>query len=152
MSAYIALLRKDRRSDYSVDFPDLPGCVTAGRTLDEARRFAREALALHLRGLAEDGAAIPEPSSLDAIAADPENADAVAFLVEAPVRKAKSVPVTITVTEDLVEAVRRRAAELGMSQSRLFAEGVRQYLGMDAGPARVRRVPRRAAGRTGRRA
>ena len=31
MVAYIALLRKDRASDYGVEFPDFPGCVTAGR-------------------------------------------------------------------------------------------------------------------------
>jgi predicted RNase H-like HicB family nuclease len=42
----------------------LPGCVTAGATLDEARDMAEEALALHIEGLEQDGEAIPEPSSL----------------------------------------------------------------------------------------
>ena len=37
MRYYIALLHKDPKSDYGVSFPDLPGCITAGRTLDEAR-------------------------------------------------------------------------------------------------------------------
>ena len=44
MSTYIALIRKDPDSDYGVDFPDFPGCVTAGSTLDEARSMADEAL------------------------------------------------------------------------------------------------------------
>ena len=52
MAAYIALLRKDASSDYGVDFPDLPGCVTAGRSLEEARRAAAEALAVRLEGMA----------------------------------------------------------------------------------------------------
>ena len=34
---YIALIHKEDASDYGVSFPDLPGCVTAGATLDEAR-------------------------------------------------------------------------------------------------------------------
>ncbi len=35
---YIAYLHKDRHSDYGVSFPDFPGCITAGKTLDEASR------------------------------------------------------------------------------------------------------------------
>ena len=63
MRPYIALIHKDAKSDYGVSFPDLPGCVTAGATLEEARAMASEALALHLEGMAEDGDAIPEPLS-----------------------------------------------------------------------------------------
>jgi predicted RNase H-like HicB family nuclease len=48
MTTYIALLRKDEDSDYGVDFPDFPGCPTAGRTLEETRRMAQEALAFHV--------------------------------------------------------------------------------------------------------
>ena len=33
---YVAYLHKDRDSDFGVSFPDFPGCVTAGRTLEEA--------------------------------------------------------------------------------------------------------------------
>ena len=44
MTAYTALLRKEPNSDFGVDFPDFPGCVTAGRTLDEARRMAGDSL------------------------------------------------------------------------------------------------------------
>ena len=41
MTSYIALLRKEKGSDYGVEFPDFPGCVTAGRTLEAAREAAR---------------------------------------------------------------------------------------------------------------
>ena len=37
MRPYIALIHKEPNSDYGVSFPDLPGCVTAGTTIDEAR-------------------------------------------------------------------------------------------------------------------
>jgi predicted RNase H-like HicB family nuclease len=47
---YIALVHKTPDSDYGVSFPDLPGCVTAGVDLEDARRMAGEVLALHLAG------------------------------------------------------------------------------------------------------
>jgi predicted RNase H-like HicB family nuclease len=62
---YIAYLHKEAKSDFGVSVPDFPGCVTAGRTLEDARKLAPEALALHLEGMLEDGEAIPEPSTLD---------------------------------------------------------------------------------------
>jgi len=52
----------------------------------EARAFAEEALALHVEGMIEDGEAIPEPSSFEAVMADPANRDGVAILVEAAPR------------------------------------------------------------------
>src|SRR5688572_32839008 len=50
MASYVALLRKGKKSDYSVSFPDFPGCITAGKTLDEAYRLAAEARAFHIEG------------------------------------------------------------------------------------------------------
>ena len=67
MRQYIALIHKDAGSDYGVSFPDLPGCVTAGVDLDDARAMAEEALALHLEGMEADGEPIPEPSSMSCV-------------------------------------------------------------------------------------
>ena len=78
---YIAYLHKDKGSDFGVSFPDFPGCITAGKTLDEAHRMAAEALALHIAGMVEDREEVPAPSMLDALADDPAMKDAVAFLV-----------------------------------------------------------------------
>jgi predicted RNase H-like HicB family nuclease len=52
---YVGIIHKDPDSDYSVSFPDFPGCVTAGGSLEEARSMAEEALAFHIDGLMEDG-------------------------------------------------------------------------------------------------
>src|SRR6202795_2222005 len=99
MRQYIALIHKDPDSDYGVSFPDLPGVITAGSTLDEARDMAAEALAFHLEGLAEDGEAIPEPSSLEEIMAIAENKDGVAVLIPAPAADVRSVRINITLPE-----------------------------------------------------
>ena len=90
MPSYIALLRKDPHSDYGVDFPDLPGCVTVGRTPEEARARAGEALVLHLAGMTEDGETIPLPSPLESVMADPHNRGAKAFLVDQSYRSANN--------------------------------------------------------------
>ena len=84
MTEYIALLNKDQQSDYGVWFPDFPGCVTAGKTLEEARRLAAEALAFHIEGMIEDGEALPSPSTLDTIMREWVNRNAAAFVVPVP--------------------------------------------------------------------
>lgn len=49
---------------YSAHVPDLPGCIATGRTLATTRKRMREALALHLKGMREDGTPIPRPTTL----------------------------------------------------------------------------------------
>ena len=89
---YIAYLHKDSKSDYGVSFPDFPGCITAGKTLQEAQQMAAEALSLHIQGMIEDGEAIPEPSSIDALANDPAREGAVREPPKRPRRKQISIP------------------------------------------------------------
>ena len=55
MENYIAVVHKDPNSDFGVSFPDFPGCITAGTTLDEAQKMAHEALTLHINDMIEDG-------------------------------------------------------------------------------------------------
>jgi predicted RNase H-like HicB family nuclease len=130
MNTYVALIRKASDSDYSVDFPDVPGCVTAGRDLDEALAFAREALAGHLQLLAEDGEALPEASSLEAVMADPENRDAVAALVPAPMIRGKAVRVNVMIDEYLLKSIDKLAGDRGRSE--FLAEAARARVS-DAG-------------------
>ena len=48
---YRILLRKESEGGYTVTVPSLPGCVTYGATLEEARAMAKEAVELHLESL-----------------------------------------------------------------------------------------------------
>lgn len=59
---YPAVFHPEDVGGYSVDFPDLLGCVTEGDTLEEAIRMAEDALGIYLYSLKEDGEAAPEPS------------------------------------------------------------------------------------------
>lgn len=127
MVQYIALIHKEAASDYGVSFPDLPGCVTAGSTLDEARAMAQEALALHLEGLAEDGEPIPEPSSLEAVMTDPVNRDGVAILVMAET-KAKIVRVNITLPDDTLREIDQYAEAHGFTRSGFLAQAAKRAM------------------------
>ena len=67
MTQYIALLHKTERKGYGVSFPDFPGCVTVGRTVEDALREGAEVLAFQVDGMREDGIKIPKPRTLEAI-------------------------------------------------------------------------------------
>lgn len=127
MASYIALLRKERKSDYSVDFPDFPGCITAGKTLEEARRFAAEALALHIEGMEEDGEAIPAPSPLDTVMLAKEHRDAIPFLVD--VNPGSAIQrLNITMPTNVLRAVDAYTKEVGMTRSAFLAHAARREL------------------------
>jgi predicted RNase H-like HicB family nuclease len=128
MPDYIALLRKEPDSDYGVDFPDFPGCVTAGSTLDEARRMAEEALRFHIDGMIEDGEDVPPPSSLERVMADETNRDAVAFLVSVPERQGRAVRVNITLPENVLAEVDRFVSEHGLTRSGFLARAAEKAL------------------------
>jgi predicted RNase H-like HicB family nuclease len=147
MRQYIALIHKDAGSDYGVSFPDLPGCVTAGVDLDDARRMAEEALALHLAGMAEDDEPIPEPSSLEAVMADRENRDAVAILVKAPPATTKAVRVNMTMPENELDEIDKFSAEHGYTRSGFLLHAAKKAIGeaevVKSNAARVRALAER---------
>jgi predicted RNase H-like HicB family nuclease len=58
-----AIVVEDAGTNLAAYVPDLPGCVATGESEEEVSRLIREAIELHLEGLAEDGLPIPEPSS-----------------------------------------------------------------------------------------
>lgn len=117
MASYIALLRKDKNSDYGVEFPDLPGCVSAGSTLEEARQMAEEALAAHVAFLREDRDEVPAPSPLDVIARRSEIKGAVPFMVELKEPSDKAIRINITVPERVLHLIDKAAAPIGGNRS-----------------------------------
>ena len=131
MTSYIALLRKDADSDFGVEFPDFPGCVTAGTSLEEARTMAAEVLEMHVDGMIADGEALPEPSALDAIASDRRSLEnAVPFLVSLPPRKPRKVRINVMLHEDVVAAIDR----ITNNRSQFLEEAARGRLAQAQAP------------------
>ena len=134
VASYIGLIRKEKKSDYGVGFPDFPGCITAGKTLEEAREWAKEALDLHIWGMLEDGESIPEPSSLDKIMSDPENQDAVAFLVQVALARPKAKRINVTISETVLEEIDEYVrAHPGENRSQVLARGAQRLIGNSGG-------------------
>jgi len=59
---YAVVIEKGE-SSYGAYVPDLPGCVAAGDTKEEAVRLIQEAIEFHIEGLKEEGEPVPPPSS-----------------------------------------------------------------------------------------
>ena len=118
MANYIAVVHKDPKSDFGVSFPDFPGCITAGNSIDEAKDMAHDALSLHIKGMLEDGDNIPVPSKLEDIMDNPDYSNAAAILVVSVSEvKPRSVRVNITVPEDMLRKIDSVAKKRGMSRS-----------------------------------
>jgi predicted RNase H-like HicB family nuclease len=58
-----AIVVESAQRNFAAYVPDLPGCVATGATVAEVEAAIKEAIEMHLEGLAEDGLPIPEPSS-----------------------------------------------------------------------------------------
>ena len=113
---YIAIIHKDPVSDFGISFPDFSGCITAGRTLDEAKDMALAALTGHIEVMRETGEPVPDPSTLDEVMSKPDFQDGVALLVSVK-DPGKTVRVNITLTEQELREIDQRARAHGMTRS-----------------------------------
>jgi predicted RNase H-like HicB family nuclease len=116
---------------YGVVFPDLPGCISSGETVQEAAINAAEALSLHIEGMAEDGLPIPPPGSPDAPLPDwlADVAGKLIARVLVPVdMPGRAIRANITLDEGLLSRLDAAAAAEGTSRSGYIAQAVRQRL------------------------
>ena len=128
---YPIVIHKDKGSDYGVTMPDLPGCFSAGSTLDEAMAMAKEAIELHLEGLIEEGETIPRPGRIDDHKHKREYAGGTWGLVtvDQSTLRVKAQKVTITMPERVLDAVDRYADDHGETRSGLLVQAVTEYIG-----------------------
>ncbi len=129
MANYIALIHKESDSDFGVSFPDFPCCVTAGKTIDEAKDMAQEALSGHVSVMTEFGERIPTPSNLDKIVSSPDSSDVVAFfIVTIQDKKSKKVRVNITVPEEELKRIDSFAKQHGMTRSAFLLKAAQETI------------------------
>jgi predicted RNase H-like HicB family nuclease len=125
---YPALIRKDADSDFGVEFPDLPGCVTGGTTIEEALRFAEEALRFHMDGMLEDGEPTPSPSPIETVLESGAAQGAAIYLVRLQPAKGRAMRVNITLDENLLHEIDIATVQLGMSRSGFLSDAARTAL------------------------
>lgn len=128
MASYVAIIHKDEETDFGALFPDFPGCVTAGASLDEVAAMAKEALALHVKGMREDGEQLPAPSTLEQAMNHELAKDAVACLVVELAEGQRTVRVNITLPENDLKEIDAFARRAGLTRSSLLAMGARMMM------------------------
>jgi predicted RNase H-like HicB family nuclease len=128
---YPVVIHKDKSSDYGVTVPDLPGCFSAGDTLEDAMTQAVEAIECHLEGLLFDGDAIPEAQSVELHRKNRDFASGTWALVTVDLSKlaSKAKRINITLPERVLALVDEQAKREGESRSGLLARAVLDYIG-----------------------
>lgn len=127
---YPIVIHKDSDSDFGVTVPDVPGCFSAGSTMDEAIAMAQEAIECHLEGMLLDGEAIPVPTAIENHQKKKEFKGGVWAVVDIDISKlsVKSKRINITMPERLINAVDNYAQKHGESRSGLLAQAVTEYM------------------------
>lgn len=123
MNRYIALIEKEEGSSYGVIFPDVPGCISAGNTLDEALKNAEEALSFHL-----DGEEAPKVRTLEEIKNTWDEweswKDAIVAAVPLIPFESKSVRIQITIDNKVLSQI----DSISKNRSHFLEEAARKSL------------------------
>ena len=124
-----AVIHKDEESGYGVTVPDLPGCFSAGDTLEEAIESAHEAVACHIEGLLMDGEPVPAQAPLEDHQAS-DGGDGIWALVTVDISKlsSKARRINITVPARVLAIVDEAAAREGETRSGLLARAALSYV------------------------
>ncbi len=124
------VIHKDPESDYGVTVPDLPGCFSAGETVDEALTQAVAAIELHLDGMLQDHEPLPTPQAIEVHQQNPDYAAGVWAFVTADLSKisGKAKRVNITLPERLLTVMDQYAAQRGETRSGLIAQATMAYI------------------------
>lgn len=124
------VIHKDPDSDYGVTVPDLPGCFSAGETVDEALTEVVEAIETHLEGMLLDSEPITTPKTIEFYKDDPEFADGIWAIVNVDISKlsGRSKRVNITIPEHLLSLMDQYVAERGETRSGLIAQAAMEFI------------------------
>ncbi|HLB42590.1 MAG TPA: type II toxin-antitoxin system HicB family antitoxin [Gammaproteobacteria bacterium] len=125
---YIGLAEKVE-DGYSVFFPDFPGFGSAGDTLEEARKNAKEGLVAHIELMVEDEEHIPQSSSLDKVMQLPNAKECIPLIISIIAPSGKAQRINITMDTALLHAIDSAATSQHKTRSALLAEAAQRLLG-----------------------
>ncbi len=125
------VLHKDKASDYGVTVPDLPGCFSAGKSVDEALSMAKEAIEVYLEQLIEDGKTMPLPGRIEQHQRNSDYRGGTwAFVnVDQSSLRVTAKRINITLPERVLDAIDRFAEDSGETRSGLLARAATEYIG-----------------------
>jgi predicted RNase H-like HicB family nuclease len=134
---YIAAFVPEKEGNFSVYFPDVPGAVTGGYTLEECAEYGADILEDILRELTAEKKSIPAPSDKEAVKSNVakmrqesglDMPDEVHYqLFRAPSLDMVPVKITVSLPKAVLEEADRKAKTYGFTRSGLLAQAVRAY-------------------------
>ncbi|TNH07388.1 type II toxin-antitoxin system HicB family antitoxin [Testudinibacter sp. TR-2022] len=103
----IAIAIGDEKHAYGVVVPDVPGCFSAGDTLEEAFMNAKEAITFHIEGMLEDGDEIPQPKPIEQHQQNTDFQDFILTFVEVDLSHllGKSEKINVTLPSLLIKRI-----------------------------------------------
>lgn len=127
---YPVVIHKERGTDFGVSVPDLPGCFSAGETMQGALEAAREAIATHIEGMLIDGEHVPAAGSIDAHQRNPDYSEGVWALVPVDLSKlsGKAKRINITLPERALKELDSFATTLGETRSGFLLRAALEFI------------------------
>ncbi len=105
MANYPAIIHKENDSDWGISFPDFPGCVSAGETIEEAMQMGTEALQFHIDGMAEDNETIPLPMDLESATTEAKRSEGALVMIKADVPDERVERVNVTLPRSTLRLI-----------------------------------------------
>lgn len=121
---YPAVFHANADGSYTITYPDLPGCITEGKSLDNALDMAQDALTQWLSYLTDAKEPVPAASPLQAVR--PEEGEFV-NLIRATVRDNRAVKRTVSIPKWMDDKV----SEAGLSLSRVLQDALKERLSIN---------------------
>lgn len=134
---YVAGIVPEEEGNFSVYIPDLPQVVAGGETVEEAIFNAAEGLIVAVRGLVEQGKAVPEPSAIAEVKREveaerlgddlPYPADTVYQYIPAPSVETVAVRVNVTIPKGALDEIDAKAKQFGYTRSGFLTHAALEY-------------------------
>ena len=127
---YPIFIHKDEDSVYGVIVPDLPGCFSAGDTIEEAIQNAHEAIECHIEGLLSDNESIPLKKSIEEHFEDSDLKGGVLAVVDVDISKlsGKTTRINVSLPERFLKQIDDYTLSHGGNRSGFLVDAAMSYM------------------------
>lgn len=118
---YPAVFHTNEDGSYTIIFPDLPGCISEGKSLGEAMKMAQSALTQWIEYLKDNNEEIPSPSTLECANNNLDRNEFVNF-IRADIKDGRAVKRTVSIPKWMDDQV----TAAGLSLSKVLQDALKQ--------------------------
>ncbi|MEG1411779.1 MAG: type II toxin-antitoxin system HicB family antitoxin [Terrisporobacter sp.] len=128
---YISIFTPDENNTYSIEVPDLPGCISCGDNLDDGIKMITEAMGLYLYDMEKDNDDIPAPSSPEVISQTLEPGQFMLQIhVVMPLHRNAIENYSVRTTVTLPQWIKEEALRNDINFSQVLQDAIKDTLGL----------------------